>query len=441
MNKLNEKYLEIVKRDSLEYKKDYEDLLKRVDKYAEEQNTCSMPTLYEPFFYDKNLKNEFENISKKSIELSNEVVKKFLEDENFRKLFRFEKKLEKLIMHKPIIDINIPIARYDMFYNMKNRDFKFCEFNTDGSSAMDENRILTQEIVKTKAYKELQKDYELETNEYFFSFIKKFDDYVQNKLKQQNYTVAICDIIEKATLNDFYVFKKSFEEMGIKTIICDIRDLYYDGKNLIYKDEVIDVVYRRAVTKEVMDHYDEVESFLNAYFDNAFLMIGSFRSHIMHTKTTYAVLHHEYTEKILSKKYIDFIKNHIPYTAHFENEEDFYKVLKNKEKYILKPDDGYKSLGVFTGKNMDEKEFEKSCKKAFKNGYIYQEYVDIKKDEYLYYDEENGWKLKAFDTLIGMYIYFEDFIAPYVRIGNEKIISGRFDYYIEPSIYVKGEIK
>ena len=66
----------------------------------------------------------------------------YAKDEDYRRLFGFEPKLEELILREPTYDSPIPIARIDIFYNEETGDFKFCEFNTDGTSAMNEDREL-----------------------------------------------------------------------------------------------------------------------------------------------------------------------------------------------------------------------------------------------------------------------------------------------------------
>ena len=54
-------------------------------------------------------------------------------------------------MREKKYDCNIPIARIDIFYDEETGGFKFCEFNTDGTSAMNEDREL-----KIEAYRETQ---------------------------------------------------------------------------------------------------------------------------------------------------------------------------------------------------------------------------------------------------------------------------------------------
>lgn len=75
-----------------------------------------------------------------------------------------------------------------------------------------------------------------------------------------------------------------------KLYIADITDLKYnkDDNALMYGDTKIDMVYRRAVTSEIIEKYDETIEFINAYLNNAFVCVGSFRSQIAHNKNIFA---------------------------------------------------------------------------------------------------------------------------------------------------------
>src|SRR5699024_11599904 len=112
--------------------------------------------------------------------------------------------------------------------------------------------------------------------------------------------VAIVDHLEIGTSNEFEEFKKAYESLGVNCEIIDIRDLEYKDGKLQHKGYEIDLVYRRIVTVEFMNLYDELEEFRKAYLDNAFLMLGSFRSQIMHYKLTYKIFRLEDTKKILT---------------------------------------------------------------------------------------------------------------------------------------------
>ncbi len=63
-------------------------------------------------------------------------------------------------LKEPTYDSPIPIARIDIFYNEETGDFKFCEFNTDGTSAMNEDRGVKHRDQKTKAYQQMAETHE-----------------------------------------------------------------------------------------------------------------------------------------------------------------------------------------------------------------------------------------------------------------------------------------
>lgn len=46
-----------------------------------------------------------------------------------------------------------------------------------------------------------------------------------------------------------------------------------------------------------------------------------------------------------------FIEDHVPFTAKFEGDEEFFeKIIENKDEYIFKPIDLRGAKGVFVGK-------------------------------------------------------------------------------------------
>ena len=73
-------------------------------------------------------------------------------------------------------DCLLPVARVDIFYNEETREFKFCEINTDGSSAMNEDRELNNALKVTTVYNKLKDKHNFTSFEFFDSFVKDFED-------------------------------------------------------------------------------------------------------------------------------------------------------------------------------------------------------------------------------------------------------------------------
>ena len=99
-------------------------------------------TLQIPKIYDRKTIETFSEIVDVTYGIFEKVIQKYLDDSEYRKLFPFSKALEELILLPVDYPIAVPVCRIDIFYNEENGQFKFCEFNTDGTSAMNENKVL-----------------------------------------------------------------------------------------------------------------------------------------------------------------------------------------------------------------------------------------------------------------------------------------------------------
>src|SRR5699024_8236301 len=250
----------------------------------------------------------------------------------YRKKFGFSKLLEELILVDNGYNINAPMARFDIFYDGEE-DFKFCEFNTDGSSAMNEDNTLAKILLETEPMKKMKEKYNINYFELIDSWVEEsINIYYKWNKEDRKPNVAIVDFKESSTMADFKEFKKAYIKKGYEAVIADPRELKYIDGNLYYKDFKIDLIYRRMVTKELIDKSDEIKDFINAYRDKAVCVVGSIRSQILHNKIIFKILHDEDTLELLTEKEREFVKKHIPLTGKFEGDKKIYnEVLDNKD--------------------------------------------------------------------------------------------------------------
>lgn len=431
---VNRDYIDLIMTNPKKYFEDYKIALEKVSNSTAIYKGEPVPFLAHPMFVTESELNQFQKISDMMISITNKLTKAYLENEEFRKYFGFSKLLEELILVENGYDINVPIGRFDIFF--KDYDnFKFCELNTDGSSAMNEDNQLAQILLESQALKDFGKQYKLNYFELFFSWvdesIKIYNKYTGEDKKPN---VAIVDFIESATTFEFEEFKKSYEERGYNCIIVDPRHLKYKDGNLYHEDYKIDLVYRRIVTFELIERSEEIKDFIQAYKDKAVCVIGSIRSQIVHNKIVFKILHDEFTLNLLSPEEQDFVKNHIPHTGIFGGGISvFNKILNNKEKYIMKPFDLNASRGVYTGRDFSQEEWEEKLLESWNKDYLYQEYCDPYTRDFVVY--ENGEAVvKEFKQIIGLFLYNEKLAGLYARIGENNIISGLTEYYTLPNI-------
>ncbi len=432
-------YYELLRKDEKKYYEDYKDLVEKVNNSSAYYHGEPIPVTYQGFFYDKTAKADFQYMADMLMSITKKITKEYVENPEYRKHFRFSKELEELIVHDPGYDIPVPICRYDVFYRDRD-EFKFVEFNTDGASAMNEDNTIGKIMLETKGMKEFSEKYHLENVEEIHRWAKDSVELYKKVKGKEKPNVAIVDHLEIGTSNEFEEFKKAYESLGVNCEIIDIRDLEYKDGKLQHKGYEIDLVYRRIVTVEFMNLYDELEEFRKAYLDNAFLMLGSFRSQIMHYKLTYKIFRLEDTKKILTDEENAFLEEHIPYTEEFAAEEDLEIVKKNKDNYIFKPLDAYASQGIYVGRDHSQEEFEKIAEEILGTGYIYQEYYDQYPLKVVEFDKEGKLQLNEFGAVVGMFIYNEQFVAPYTRIGQDNLISGARKYYTTPNIFIKENV-
>lgn len=435
-----QEYIKKIEQNPEAYLKDCERMLTRTKEDRRLYKQVVIPMTYQGMFFEKDQVALFEKIIAMMVSIGRKVLKQYVEDEDYRKSFRFSKTLEDLILHDPGYNIPVPVGRYDIFYN-GGEDFKFCELNTDGSSAMNEDRVIGGILANSKIMEEMGEDWSIEQFELFHSLVHEFTQIYCKSHGTEPRTVAIVDFADLGTTKEFEHFQKVFNSEGYYTLICDPRDMWYENGKLHGKDvntgeqAAIDLVYRRIVTSDFVERIEECPDFLQAYLDNAFMMLGSFQSQVMHAKLTFTVLHNEKTKEILNEEENNFIAKHVPQTKELLTEEDRKEILANKDGLILKPYNSYGSQGVYVGKEHDDGEWKEIVEKIPYEQYIYQEYVEV--DPTPIVELVDGqFEVNPFGHVIGLFLYNEKFAGSYTRIGQKGIISGARDYYSAPVFVV-----
>ena len=434
-DRIKNNYIKIINENYSEYKNDYKKLLKYRKEYGATYKEEEIPTLYDAYFYNQEDYKIYEDMIDIFMSIVEKVTKEYVENKSYRKIFDLDPLTEKLILKDPGYNISTPIARFDVMYDGRE-DYKFCELNTDGSSAMLEDKSLADLMKETKAIEKLKEKYEIEHIDLLQTLVDSIEDlYHKAKNTRKKINIAIVDIIEFDNI-EFKTIQKLFEKKGHNCKIADLKDLKRKEDGLYIEDMKIDLVYRRLVTSDLIENKDIGKDLIESYLNDEIITIGSFRSTLFYTKDIFRILRLKESQKILSEKENEFIKKHIPYTEKFSYQKDKEKILENKDKYILKPIQGYASHGIYVGKEHDKKEPEKILEEIKDKNYIYQEYYMVKPLEFVKMEDEKA-KLEDFSYVTGLFAYNKKFIAPYMRIGNAALISSAREYYVVSSLKIK----
>lgn len=428
-------YEKIINENYSEYKKDYEKLLNNRKEYGATYKEEEIPTLYDAYFYSQEDYKLYDDMIDTFMSIVEKVTKEYVENESYRKLFALDDLTEKLILKDPGYNISTPIARFDVMHDGRE-DYKFCELNTDGSSAMLEDKSLADLMKETKAIEKLKEKYVIDHTDLLQSLVDSIEVlYYKTKKTKEKINIAIVDIVEFDNI-EFKTIQKLFEKKGHRCKIANLKDLERKDGGLYIDDMKIDLVYRRLVTSDLIENKDIGKNLIDSYLNDEVMTIGSFRSTLFYTKDIFRILRLKESQKILSEKENEFIKKHIPYTEKFDYQKDKEKILEEKDKYILKPIQGYASHGIYVGKEHDKKEFEKILDQIKDKDYIYQEYYTVKPIKFIKMEDDKA-KLEDFSFVTGLFAYNKKFISPYMRIGNAALISSAREYYVVSSLKIR----
>ncbi len=404
---------------------------------------CTAQTLQIPKVFSDRTIERFKRIVSTTYQILEKVIYEYIHRESFRRLFPFSKELEELILVPNLYDSLLPIARFDIFYNEENDDFHFCEINTDGTSAMNEDRLLNKLIINNPAHQEIIYRYNLQSMELFDSWAQEFlNMFTTYKNFRPQPHVAIVDFLDRGTINEFKEYANAFQRQFVTCEICDIRDLKYEnGKLISPTNKGIDAIYRRAVTSDILKEYDKVGPFINAVKDNAVFVAGSFCTQVAHNKWLFYILHREETRRLLTQKEWDFVEAHIPKTL-LCNEKYISRaqIIEDKEKYILKPLDSYASDGVYAGVEFDKDKWGEIVDKVYSDGYICQEYCP----QYTSKNIDFAWgdgQWHDYINLTGLYVFNGRFAGVYSRQAIGGIVASHRNERTIPTLVASSKNK
>lgn len=386
-------------------------------------------TLHTPKVFRESDIKVFQSIVKTTYGIFEKIIRAYLSDASFRKLFPFDGLLKELILTPRGYDSVLPIARFDIFYNEEDSSFRFCEINTDGTSAMNEDRVLNLALAKNPAHAALAKTHRFRTFELFDSWVRTFRSIYQTYKHAVEYPhVAIVDFLDGVEYAEFEEFQRHFEAAGLTCELCEVTKLTYRNHRLISPSgKPIDVVYRRAVTTDLIEKQDQVRPFLEAVKNEDVCIIGAFCTQIVHNKWLFHLLHEDAAKALLTDEECAFIEEHVPTTGLLSHSDPhFDEVLQHKNRYIIKPLDSYASKGVFAGVDCTEDEWKRHVHEFAGETYIYQEYCPPYRNENIDFIEESP-KFAPYSNMTGLYVYNGEFAGIYSRCSGGAVISSQYN--------------
>ena len=267
--------------------------------------------------------------------------------------------------------------------------FQFLEYNAETPAGVGDQMQLEKVLFQLPALKQF-----LETNSHWLpqphrallaSLLKAYREWGGAEDKPR---IAIVDWKGVPTSSEFRILKDYFVAQGYPALIADPHDLEYNGDYLSAEGFRIDIVYKRVVIHEFLNRFGLDHPLVRAYRDGRVCMANSFRTKLVHKKSTFAVLSDPVYAHLFDPGEIEAIRKHIPWTRYVRPSRTVFHgsefdletlILKEQERFVLKPNDDYGGHGVFLGWESSRQEWQGAIKAALHKPHVVQERVVVEK--------------------------------------------------------------
>ena len=215
-------------------------------------------------------------------------------------------------------------------------------------------------------------------------------------------TIAIVDWREVPTWAEFEILQAKFIELGVPTIVCDPKDLVFDGGRLRAEGQTIDLVYRRVLINDILSREDECRALTEAYAARAVCVANTFRCKIPHKKAFFAVLTDERFADLFSDQERATAARHVPWTRLVTEGRTTRSgqaidliphVRANRHDLVLKPNDEYGGVGVTLGWEADDAAWDATLDRALGGAlgaWVVQERIHVRREPFPKFTDGHG---------------------------------------------------
>jgi uncharacterized circularly permuted ATP-grasp superfamily protein len=213
-------------------------------------------------------------------------------------------------------------------------------------------------------------------------------------------TIAIVDFRGVPTWAEFELLRDAFVARGVPTLVCDPRELTFDGGVLRHAGRRIDLVYRRVLLNDILARPDDCATLVAAYEQGAACVANTFRCKLPHKKAFFSVLTDPAFASLLSGAERAIVDAHVPWTRLVADVETSHGgstapllqlARRNRDRLVLKPNDEYGGTGVMLGWEASESEWDAGMQRALADPpgtWVVQERIPVRREVFPYVDSD-----------------------------------------------------
>ncbi|MGH9374348.1 MAG: hypothetical protein ACRD15_22760 [Vicinamibacterales bacterium] len=230
-------------------------------------------------------------------------------------------------------------------------------------------------------------------------------------------TIAIVDWRDVPTWTEFELLRDAFVQSGMPTVVCDPRELAFEGGALRANGRAVDLVYRRVLINDILARPDECGALVQACERRAVCMANTFRCKLPHKKAFFAILTDPGYEGLLSTREQEVVRAHVPWTrlvADTSTERGGSRAglldiaRRDREQLVLKPNDEYGGKGVTLGWETDEGAWEAALNAALADppgAWVIQERIPVRREVFPHFDDAGQVTMREMLVDLAPYLF------------------------------------
>ena len=310
-----------------------------------------------PFFLTKSDEARVRVVAETVARLGERVTEQALEDSSLFRQLGLTEDEERLVRIDPGYRTASTSSRLDAFLLP---DSLWCaEYNAESPAGMGYAETLIEVFESLDIMRRFAEQFEVQrsslTAKLLAALVASYREFGGGAASP---VVAIVDWRDVPTWSEFEILRDRFERLGTRAMVCDPRELDFDGRTLSCAGEPIDLVYRRVLTADIVARAAECEALVGAYRARAVCLANSLRCKMCQKKAFFAVLTDDTNAHLFTGDERALIGRHIPWTrvvADVRTEragqsiELAEHIRCNRAELVLKPSDEYGGKGVVLG--------------------------------------------------------------------------------------------
>lgn len=355
------------------------------------------------------------------------------ESKGFRAQFGLMDWEEELFHHNPGFRDPSPVSRLDAFFVHQRGGLRFTEYNAETPAAAAYNDILSELFFGLPVMREFVRRFEVRPQPARHNVMHALiDAYSQWSGRRDKPRVAIMDWREVPTYSEFVLSADYFRSQGLECVIADPREVEYRGGKLYAGDLHVNLIYKRVLISELINHGGLEHPVVRAVLDGAVCMVNPFRCKLLHKKASLAVLSDEVNESLFTPEETQAIAAHIPWTRRVSERRTVHRfkevdlipyILRYREGFVLKPNDEYGGSGIILGWEADSETWERTVESALEEPYIVQERIELPTE---LYPSLVGGNLEVTERIIDTapFVFYGDYMdGCLTRLSTESLVN------------------